>query len=97
MKIAKVKDIPVRYKGETHQPGTSFEMEADHVNEDIVEVIGEVEKAPKEIGDMVIAELKDYAAENKIDLKGASKRDDILAVIQAAEAKEDGENTGADE
>ena len=35
-------------------------------------------------GDMTVDELKAYAAEHNIDLTGASKKDDILAAIQAA-------------
>ena len=35
-------------------------------------------------GDMTVDELKAYAAEHGIDLTGASKKDDILAAIQAA-------------
>ena len=33
---------------------------------------------------MTVDELKAYAAEHNIDLTGASKKDDILAAIQAA-------------
>lgn len=89
MKIVEVKNIPVRYNGTTYQPGASFEMEADHVIESLVEVTGEVEKAPKEIGEMTIAELRDYAAENNVDLGDAKKRDELLEVIQAAEDEKD--------
>ena len=38
----------------------------------------------KPVGEMTVDELKAYAAENNIDLTGASKKDDILAAIQAA-------------
>ena len=38
----------------------------------------------KPVGEMTVDELKAYAAEHGIDLTGASKKDDILAAIQAA-------------
>ena len=37
----------------------------------------------KDFDDMTVDELKAYAAEHNIDLTGASKKDDILAAIQA--------------
>ena len=41
----------------------------------------------KPVGEMTVEELKAYAAENNIDLTGASKKDDILAAIQAAQGE----------
>lgn len=41
----------------------------------------------KPIDKMTIAELKSYAEQNAIDLGDASKRADILAVIQAVQSK----------
>lgn len=87
MKIVEVKEIPVRYNGTTYQPGSSFEMEAIHVNESLVKVTGEVEKVPKAVGEMTIQELKEYAAENGIDLGDAKKRDEILEIIGAGGAE----------
>lgn len=88
MKQVEVLKVPVRYKGVTHTPGASFEMEDEHVNESLVKVTGEVEKSPKTVEEMTVPELKDYAAEKTIDLGDAKKRDDILEVIQAFEKKE---------
>lgn len=88
MKQVKVLKVPVRYKGVTHAPGASFEMEDEHVNESIVEVTGEVEKLPKTVEEMTVPELKDYAAEKTINLGDAKKRDEILEVIQAFEKTE---------
>jgi hypothetical protein len=39
------------------------------------------------IDDMTVPQLKEYAALNKIDLGDATKKEDILAAIKAAEAK----------
>lgn len=86
MKNVKVLDIPVRYKGVTHAPGSSFEMEDEHVNESIVEVTGDV--APKSIDEMTVPELKKYATENNIDLGEAKKRDEFLKAIQDFESKD---------
>lgn len=48
------------------------------------EVTGEADVKP--IEDMKVDELKAYAAENNIDLGEATKKADILKVIQEAEA-----------
>ncbi|MFB6364253.1 hypothetical protein ACFCP7_09340 [Paenibacillus elgii] len=39
---------------------------------------------PKPLEDMTLAELKEYAEKNQIDLKGLTKKDEILDVIQGA-------------
>lgn len=44
MKLVEVLKVPVRYKGVTHQDGQTFEMEEAHVNENIVKVLGDVDK-----------------------------------------------------
>lgn len=51
------------------------------------------EKLQKEkpIDKMTVSELKAYAETNKIDLGDATKKDDILAAIQAALAKKEAE------
>lgn len=48
------------------------------------EVTGEADAKP--IEDMRVDELKAYAAENNIDLGEATKKADILKIIQEAEA-----------
>ncbi len=53
----------------------------------------------KSIDEMTVAELKQYAADNKIDLGNAAKKAEILAVIVAHETTgdegdQDGEGTG---
>lgn len=51
------------------------------------EVVAEAEDAPA-IGKMTVAELKDFAELNGIDLGDATKKDDILSAIELAlEAK----------
>lgn len=42
----------------------------------------EAELKGKPIDEMTVTELKAYAADNGIDLTGASKKDEILAVIR---------------
>lgn len=90
MKIVEVLNVPVRYGNTTYQPGSSFEMEENHVNENLVIVVGEVEKAPKQIEDYTVAELKAYADEKEIDLGEAKKRDELLEVILTFEAEAEG-------
>lgn len=46
---------------------------------------------PKNVGEMTVSELKEYATENDIDLGEAKKRDDILTVIQASEEERSSE------
>ena len=48
------------------------------------EVTGEADAKP--IEDMKVDELKAYAAENNIDLGEATKKADVLKIIQEAEA-----------
>lgn len=50
-------------------------------------ITGEEEQSgPKVLEDLNVAELKKYAKDNEIDLGEATKKDDILAVIQEAQA-----------
>ena len=51
-----------------------------------LDMIAEVQEA-EPLGSMTVDELKAYAAEHGIDLTGASKKDDILAAIQAAQGE----------
>ena len=41
---------------------------------------------PKHVDDMTVAELKEYAEANGIDLGEASKKNDILAAVKAVQA-----------
>lgn len=50
------------------------------------EVTGEADAVEKSIDKMNLDELKAYAAENNIDLGEATKKADILKIIQEAEA-----------
>lgn len=42
---------------------------------------------PADLDKMSVKELQDHAADEEIDLKGASKREDILKVLRAGKAK----------
>lgn len=95
MPKVKVKNIPVRYEGTTYQPGEEFSMKAEHVIDSLVEVTEEDAIEPKTVEEMTITELKEYAAENDIDLGDAKKKDDILAAIQQNEQGQ-GEDPGSD-
>jgi len=46
---------------------------------------------PKALADMTVPELKAYAKENAIDLGEATRKADVLAVIQAAESDDEGD------
>lgn len=90
MKLVKVLGVPVRYKGVTNTPGTSFEMEDDHVNEKLVEVLREIEevKTPSEFEGKSLDELKAYADEHKIDIGNASSVNGIIKKIEEAQKAE---------
>lgn len=50
--------------------------------------------AGKALDDMTVPELKEFAEQNTIDLKGLTKRDDILARIKEAQADDQTGNGG---
>lgn len=63
---------------------TNDEAVAEKLKDMGYEVTGEADAKP--IEDMKVDELKAYAAENNIDLGEATKKADILKIIQEAEA-----------
>ncbi|HEY4623772.1 MAG TPA: hypothetical protein VIH12_07915, partial [Solibacillus sp.] len=82
MKLVKVINVPVRYKGKTHPQDAQFEMEDDHVNENLVEVIGKVAEKQTNTPDspfegMSIDELKAYAEQRQIDIGKATTEEGI--------------------
>ncbi|MEK4425873.1 hypothetical protein [Solibacillus sp. FSL K6-1523] len=93
MKLVKVIDVPVRYKGVTHPKGAEFEMEGGHINESLVEVIGEVAEKQTDTQDspfegMSMDELKNYAAERNIDIGKATTEEGIIKKIEEAQKTE---------
>lgn len=62
------------------------EQEPDALEETDDEQEPEAPNEPQALGTMTIAELRAYADAQNIDLSGATRKDDIIAVIQAAEA-----------
>lgn len=90
MKQVKVLKVSVRYKGVTHTPGASFEMEDEHVNESIVEILGDVveDKTPSEFEGKSLEELKAYANERNIDIGKASTEEGIIKKIEEAQKAE---------
>lgn len=88
MKLVEVLKVPVRYKGETYAKGSSFEMEDDHVNEELVKVTGEMKKEDNPFDGMSIDELKAYAADQNIDLGKASTEEGIIKKIEEAQKTE---------
>lgn len=81
----KVKKIPVRYKQQTYRAGDIFEIAEEHVKgiQDFAEVLEEKEE--KSLDQMTVLELKEYAKAQGVDLGKASKKEEILAVLQEAE------------
>lgn len=93
MKLVKVIDVPVRYKGVTHPKDAQFEMEDGHVNESLVEVIGEVAEKQTDTQDsqfegMTIDELKTYAEQRQIDIGKATTEEGIIKKIEEAQKTE---------
>lgn len=94
MKV-EVLNIPIRHNGSLYKQGESFlitEKEYDRIKK-FVGVLEEGESPDpdpnKSLEDMKLDELKAYAKEKGIDLGGATKKEDILAVLK--EAGDDGQ------
>lgn len=78
--------ITIRHNGSPYKKGESFLIAEDQLPRiaKFVNVIDadEHEGEPKEIDDMTLAELKEYAKRNDIDLDGATKKEDVLAKVK---------------
>ena len=90
MKLVEVLKVPVRYEGKTYPRGEQFEMEEDHVNENLVKVLGDVAKKQDQTPDntfegMSIDELKAYAEQKGIDIGKATTEEGIIKKIEEAE------------
>lgn len=92
MKI-RIKKFKLRYGGVTYGAGTVLDLpEADaralvaqqpECFEFTPDVVAEVEKDVN-IDTMTVAQLKEFAEENGIDIGGATKKQDIIDAIVAA-------------
>lgn len=85
--IVEVKEIPVRHNGQRCVKGEQFEIDAkQYVRiKAYVEVIDESDNADKPLEKMTVAELREYAASKEIDLGEATKKEEILQVLQGAQ------------
>lgn len=97
MVTVKVKKIPVRYNGTRYTKGQTFEMEKEHLAgiENLVELVpGDPPKGSSEgdgrLDSMTVEKLKEHATTLNIDLTGITKKADIIAAIQAAQAAQSG-------
>lgn len=93
MKLVKVINVPVRYEGKTYPQGTEFEMASKHVNEQLVEVLGDVaiQQTPppdNPFDGMSIDELKMYAEQRNIDVGKATTEEGIIKKIEEAQKAE---------
>ena len=84
-----------KYKGVFYPAHTPFEVDDKDVDAlvqkgAIVTVAPEEVKAPqKAVDEMKIGELREYAADNNIDISGLEKKADILAAVKAAGCSEE--------
>ncbi|MER2000106.1 MAG: hypothetical protein ABS882_10035 [Lysinibacillus sp.] len=90
MKLVEVLKVPVRYENKTYPRGEQFEMEEDHVNENLVKVLGDVAKKQSETPDnpfegMTLEELKAHAEQKGIDIGKATTEEGIIKKIEEAE------------
>ncbi|MTI56151.1 hypothetical protein [Geosporobacter ferrireducens] len=78
----KVKKIPIRYNKHRYQAGETFEIQQEHVKgiQNLVEIVSE-ETEEKSLEQMTVAELKEYAKSQDIEIGKTSKKEDILALI----------------
>lgn len=88
MKTVEVIKVPVRYKGTTYSKGESFEMEDDHVNGELVKVIGDIKKEESPFDGMSVDELKAYAEQHNIDIGNATTEKGIIKKIEEAQKTE---------
>lgn len=87
MKV-QVNDIPIRHNGETFAAGDVFDLtdsEHEGLAPHVTVVEADSESELKHVDDMTVAELKAFAVQAGIDLGEATKKDDILAAIKAAQ------------
>lgn len=79
----------VKLGADIYRKGDTAEVSAEVLDEIKATIEEGYSGTPKtetvEVQDMTIAELKDYAKEQSIDLGEAKKRDDILTAIQAVD------------
>ncbi|URJ42152.1 Rho termination factor N-terminal domain-containing protein [Paenibacillus polymyxa] len=79
-----------KYGGEFYIKGQEIEVDPKHVlgliADRVISSDTEVPEVPGEtdINKMNLAQLKDYAEQNSIDLAGATKKEDVLAAILKA-------------
>jgi hypothetical protein len=78
-----VKEIPIRHNGQLFQQGESFSVtEKEYAR--IEKHVTVLESVADPVSEMKLPELKAYAKEQGIDLGEATKREEVLAVIQKA-------------
>lgn len=98
--MAKVKFVnAAKYKGTLYPAHTSFDVDDKDVEQlvqkgaIVVVAPPQTEETPddtqKAIHSMKVEQLKAYAAEHGIDIKGIDKKRDIVAAILAAESSEE--------
>lgn len=93
MKLVEVINVPVRYEGKTYPQGEQFEMHEDHVNEKLVNVIGDVAEKQSNTSDslfegMSVEELKAYAEQKGINIGKATTEEGIIKKIEDAQKAE---------
>ncbi|MCM3701435.1 hypothetical protein [Paenibacillus macerans] len=87
MKV-EVLSTPIRHNDSLYEQGESFLITEDQYDriKKAVKVIDETpEHTAKTIDDMTLAELKEYAKLNNIDLDGATKKEDVLTKIKGGD------------
>lgn len=80
----------VKLGADTYRKGNKATVDESDLEslKDVIEAdYAEIKQEPKTVEVMTVAELKDYADKNEIDLGEAKKRDELLAAIQEFEAK----------
>lgn len=90
MKV-EVNEIPIRHNGTLFEKGASFSLpveQYERIKEHVTVLEEDEAPADKTVDEMTVAELKAHAAAVGIDLGDATKKEDILTKIKAAEAAE---------
>ncbi len=82
--IVKVKNIPVRYNGQTYSPEEEFEMDKAHVNENLVDVIEEDEDESNPFEKLTKDQLKAELDRLEISYEADAKKDALVKALSEA-------------
>jgi hypothetical protein len=83
--IVKVKSVPVRYNGKTHKPEEEFEMNKEHFNDKIVDLV-EDDKDENPFSKLTKDEIKAELDAREITYEASANKDVLFqALVEATQ------------